>query len=163
MSNVPIQTPYTTTVASLAELKEYMGLEIGLSPWITIDQDRINQFADITEDRQWIHIDPERAAQFSPFGSTIAHGFLVLSFASKIVYETYQITNVQMGLNYGLDRVRFINPVKVNAQIRGRVRLLEVEILPNGGKLKVEITFEIMGEEKPACVAEFIGMVFVGG
>ncbi|MEL7251662.1 MAG: MaoC family dehydratase [Bacteroidota bacterium] len=161
MSNVPTQTPYSTTVASISELKEYMGLEIGLSPWITINQDRIDQFAETTEDRQWIHVDPDRAARFSPFGGTIAHGFLVLSFASKIVYDTYQITNVQMGLNYGLDRVRFINPVRVNSQIRGRVRLLELETLPNGGKLKVEITFEIMGEEKPACVAEFIGMVFV--
>ncbi|MEL7424747.1 MAG: MaoC family dehydratase [Bacteroidota bacterium] len=161
MPNIPTQTPYSTTVASISELKEYMGLEIGLSPWITINQERIDQFAETTEDRQWIHIDPDRAAQFSPFGSTIAHGFLVLSFASKIVYDTYQVTNVKMGLNYGLDRVRFINPVRVNSQIRGRVRLLDLETLPNGGKLKVEITFEIMGEEKPACVAEFIGMVFV--
>ncbi len=161
MSNVPAQSPYCTTVASLAELKAFMGLEIGLSPWIIIKQERIDQFAETTEDRQWIHTDPERAAQFSPFGGTIAHGFLVLSFASKIVYETYQITNVKMGLNYGLDRVRFINPVRVNSQIRGRGRLLELETLPNGGKLKVEITFEIMGEEKPACVAEFIGMVFI--
>lgn len=160
MSSNQSQTPYSTTVATLQDLAPYIEKELGLSAWVTIDQDRINAFAQITEDHQWIHTEPEKAAQLSPFGGTIAHGFLVLSLASKFVYETYQIGSVKMGLNYGLDRVRFIHPVRVDAQVRGRARLVDMEMIPNGAKLKVELTFEIKGEEKPACVAEFIGMVF---
>lgn len=160
MSSDQSQTPYSTTVATLQDLASYIEKELGLSAWVTIDQDRINAFAQITEDHQWIHTEPEKAAQLSPFGGTIAHGFLVLSLASKFVYETYQIGSVKMGLNYGLDRVRFIHPVRVDAQVRGRAKLVDMEMIPNGAKLKVELTFEIKGEEKPACVAEFIGMVF---
>lgn len=154
------QAPYSTTVPTLQDLAPYLEKELGISPWVTIDQERINTFAQVTEDHQWIHTEPEKAAQLSPFGGTIAHGFLVLSLASKFVYETYQIGSVKMGLNYGLDRVRFINPVRVAAQVRGRVKLIGMEAVPNGAKLKLELTFEIKGEEKPACVAEFIGMVF---
>lgn len=152
---------FSSSFDNIAALAERSGDELGISPWILIDQERINAFAQITEDQQWIHTDPAMAAQHTPFGGTIAHGFLVLSLASKVVFDTYKVSSVKMGLNYGLDRVRFITPVPVNSEIRGRVRLLEVErIEPNGGKVKVEITFEIKGQEKPACVATFIGMIF---
>jgi len=116
-----------SVVISTDQLASYIGKEVGVSDWITVDQDRINQFADATGDHQYIHVDPERAAQ-TPFGGTIAHGFLTMSLMVVMGYEgSLKLDNSVMGINYGFDKLRFINPVKVNSQIRGRFVLLSAE------------------------------------
>lgn len=152
--------PYATKLAKLEQLKNYVGKELGLTEWMTIEQDRINTFAEVTEDRQWIHTDPERSAAFSPYKKTVAHGFLVLSLASKISYDALSISDVVMGVNYGLDKVRFTNATRTGAKIRGRVSLMAFDPVPGGAKYKLSIVFELEGEEKPACVAEFIAMAY---
>ena len=111
----PTNTPYSTTIPNLSDLPNYIGKELGLTEWMTIAQERINQFAEATEDRQWIHIDKEKSAAFSPYKETVAHGFLVLSLASKISYDAFSIKNIAMGVNYGLDKVRFPNATKSGA------------------------------------------------
>ena len=156
-------TPYQPTLSKLAELESYVGKELGLSNWVCISQERINKFADATDDHQWIHVDPERSALSSPYNKTIAHGFLVLSLASKFTYETYQIKDVVMGSNYGLDKVRFPNATPVDARLRGRVALIDFRSIPNGARFKLKVTFELEGEEKPACVAEFLGLAYTKG
>ena len=152
--------PYATHFEKIADMENNIGKELGLSKWITISQSRIQQFAEATNDEQWIHVDEERSAKESPFGATIAHGFLVLSLASAFSYECYAIENIKMGVNYGLDKVRFMNAVKVNAELRGRISLMEYEAVKGGAKYKLKVIFEIKGEEKPACIAEFIAMAF---
>lgn len=156
----PTNTPYATKIAHLSELENYIGQELGLTEWMTIEQDRINSFAESTEDRQWIHTDPDRSAAFSPYKKTVAHGFLVLSLASKISYDAFSVEDVVMGVNYGLDKVRFPNATRSDAELRGRVSLLEYDAIPGGAKYKMKIVFELKGEEKPACVAEFIAMAY---
>lgn len=152
--------PYSTQLKELEELKDYVGKELGLTEWMTMEQERINSFAEATEDMQWIHTDPERSAAFSPYKKTVAHGFLVLSLASKISYDAFSIENVVMGVNYGLDKVRFPNATKSDAKLRGRVSLMEYDAIPGGAKYKMKIVFELEGEEKPACVAEFLAMAY---
>lgn len=147
------------TFASVYEMEEVVGQELGVSDWVMIDQKRINQFAEATNDFQWIHIEPEKAAK-TPFGSTIAHGFLVLSMASYFCYETYAVQGLAMGVNYGLDKVRFIAPVPVNSRIRGRVVLQEFKRIPGGAKMTVEITIELEGGYKPASVIQMIGLLY---
>ena len=150
-------------VVSINQLADYVGKEVGLTDWIEIDQDRINQFADATGDHQYIHIDPERAAQ-TPFGPTIAHGFLTLSLMSMLSSQNggIKLENSVMGINYGLDKVRFINPVKVNQKIRARFELASAEEKkPNHYLMKHNVTIEIEGEEKPALIAEWLGMTVV--
>ncbi len=159
--NTNTQTPHHTKFTNLTDMKAYIGKEIGLSEWHSIKQEDINTFARITEDEQWIHTDPEKSKQFSPYKTTVAHGFMVLSLASKFAYETYSIDDVVMGLNYGLDKVRFPNATPVGAEVRGRVLLLEFEEKEKSAKYKMKIIFELKGEEKPACVAEFIAMAYV--
>ena len=154
--------PYSTSLDHLAEMKDHVGKEIGLSEWVTISQDRINAFADCTEDQQWIHIDPVMSAQHSPYKKTVAHGFLVLSLASKFAYETYKIKDVTMGINYGLDKVRFPNATPSGALLRGRISLMTFDEIPGGAQYKVKIVFELKGQEKPACVAEFIARAYTG-
>lgn len=151
------------TVVTTDQLAAYIGREVGVSDWITIDQDRINQFADATGDHQYIHVDPERAAQ-TPFGGTIAHGFLTMSLMVVMGYEgSMKLEDTVMGINYGFDKLRFINPVKVNSRIRGRFVLLSAEEKkPNHFLLKHEVTVEIDGEDKPALIAEWLGMTVVG-
>lgn len=151
------------TVVSTDQLASYIGREVGVSDWITVDQARINQFADATGDHQYIHVDPERAAQ-TPFGGTIAHGFLTMSLMVVMGYEGgLKLENSVMGINYGFDKLRFINPVKVNSRIRGRFVLLSAEEKkPDHFILKHEVTVEIDGEEKPALIAEWLGMTVVG-
>jgi acyl dehydratase len=153
-------TPCSTQLKELEELKDYVGKELGLTEWMTMEQERINSFAEATEDMQWIHTDPERSAAFSPYKKTVAHGFLVLSLASKISYDAFSIENVVMGVNYGLDKVRFPNATKSGAKLRGRVSLMEYDAIPGGAKYKMKIVFELEGEEKPACVAEFLAMAY---
>ena len=151
-------------IVNTAELNNYIGKEVGVTDWVEIDQDRINRFADATGDHQYIHIDPERAAQ-TPFGTTIAHGFLTLSMIPMLSAENggLKLENAVMGINYGLDKVRFINPVKVGSKIRGRFTLTGVEEKkPNHFLLKHTVTIDIEGEEKPALIAESLGMTVIG-
>lgn len=151
-------------VVNTAQLNDYIGKEVGVTDWVEIDQDRINKFADATGDHQFIHIDPERAAQ-TPFGTTIAHGFLTLSMIPMLSAQNggLKLENAVMGINYGLDKVRFINPVKVGSKIRGRFTLTGVEEKkPKHFLLKHTVTIEIEGEEKPALIAESLGMTVIG-
>ncbi|NVJ69612.1 MAG: MaoC family dehydratase [Alphaproteobacteria bacterium] len=145
------------------ELKDYIGQETGVSDWFKIDQERINQFADVTEDHQFIHIDPEAAAK-TPFGTTIAHGFLTLSMLTRLSAGTsLGVKGTVMGINYGCDKVRFMSPVKVDSEIRARVVLKEVTEKPGNRLLiKNEITIEIKGEDRPALIAEWLSMIVVG-
>ena len=156
------QLPYTTEIEKLADLENFVGKELGISNWTEITQEQINTFAKITDDNQWIHTDPERSEKHSPYKKTVAHGFLVLSLASKFSYETLKINDVVMGVNYGLDKVRFMNATKVNSLLRARVSLLEYSKIDGGARYKLKMVFEIQGIEKPACVAEFIGQGYVG-
>ena len=146
------------------QLQDYVGKEVGLTDWITVDQERINQFAEATGDHQYIHLDAERAAQ-TPFGTTIAHGFLTLSLLSMLssMGGGLKLENTVMGINYGLDKVRFLNPVKSGAKIRARFVLASAdEKKPGNYLLKHSVTVEIDGEEKPALIADWLGMTVVG-
>ncbi|WP_312598719.1 MaoC family dehydratase [Brevundimonas sp.] len=145
-----------------SELQALIGREVGLSKWFEVDQARIDAFADCTEDHQFIHIDPE-AAKATPFGGTIAHGFLTLSLASAMSYDAVApLDGVMMGVNYGFDKLRFLAPVRAGSRIRGRFKLLSAED-KGGGRwlLKHELTVEIEGEDKPALIAEWLGMQMV--
>lgn len=137
----------------LQDLAALVGSEIGISDWITVDQGRIDLFAQATGDHQWIHIDRERAAQ-GPYGTTIAHGFLTLSLLPELSQAAFTVDDVRMGINYGLNKVRFPAPVKSGARLRGRFRLLAFDPLPGGAQLTVEVTMEVEGGDKPVCVAE---------
>jgi acyl dehydratase len=139
----------------LAELQSMVGQEIGASDWLTIDQARIDHFAQATGDHQWIHVDPERAAA-GPFGATIAHGFLTLSLLPHFFGSGFAIGDVTMGVNYGLNRVRFPAPVRVGSRLRAHFKLLAFEPLQGGAQLTVEVTVELEGSAKPACVAETV-------
>lgn len=138
---------------SADEVRAATGSELGTSDWLTITQEQVDGFADATLDHQWIHVDTDRARQ-GPFGGTIAHGFLTLSLLSALNAQTYRFENVKMGINYGLNKVRFPNPVRVGARVRSRTRLAEVTEIDGGVQLTVESTVEIDGAEKPACVAQ---------
>src|SRR6266571_7497418 len=148
---------------SLSTIKNFVGEELGVTAWMTIDQERINQYADFTGDHQWIHVDVERARRESPFGSTIAHGYLTLSLAASWQYELGIIpAGVSEALNYGLDRVRFLTPVKVGKRIRDRVVLLAAEQQDKGRLLlKTRNTIEIEGETKPALIAETLTLLLM--
>ena len=154
------ENPYATNFKKLSDLKNWVGKELGLTDWLIINQESINTFARITDDEQWIHVEPEKSKIHSPYKTTVAHGFMILSFASKFCYETFSIDDVSMGLNYGLDKVRFPNATPVGASVRGRVSLMEFEEISGGARYKMKIVFEQKGQEKPSCVAEFIAMAF---
>ncbi|HZM36956.1 MAG TPA: MaoC family dehydratase [Burkholderiales bacterium] len=144
-------------MASIRELASRVGQEVGVSPWVTIDQARIDTFANAIEDFQWIHVDPERA-KGSPFGGTIAHGFLTLSMLSHLSERTFSFSDRRMGVNYGLNRVRFTSPVPSGARVRARFTLAKFEpIEGNGVQVTWNVTVEIEGRDKPALVAEWIG------
>lgn len=146
----------------VTELAHYIGKELGCSEWLTIDQDRINLFAEATGDFQFIHVDPAKAAQ-TPFGGTIAHGFLSLSLIPKLMEDLLVLPEgLKMVVNYGLDSVRFVQPVKVNSRVRLKVELNDVtEKKPGQWLLKAIATLEIEGEEKPAFVAEPLSLCFM--
>ena len=146
----------------VAELKDYVGKELGRSEWLTIDQERINLFAEAPGDFQFIHVDPVKAAQ-TPFGSTIAHGFLSLSLMPKLMEDILILPEgVKMVVNYGLDSVRFIQPVKVDSKVRLKVDMVEVtEKKPGQWLLKATATLEIEGSDKPAYIAEPLSLCFV--
>ena len=140
-------------------MKDSIGADMGTSDWLLIDQDRINAFADCTDDNQFIHVDPEKASK-TPFGSTIAHGFLSLSMLSHFAASVGCVfENTVMGINYGFDKVRFLAPVKVNKRVRAHARLLDVqEKKPGRFLVKQEVTIEIEGENTPALIAEWLTM-----
>ena len=147
-----------------SELQGLIGQEVGVSRWFVVDQARIDAFADCTEDWQFIHVDPDKAAA-TPFGGTIAHGFLTLSLASAMSYDAVApLEGVAMGVNYGFDKLRFLAPVPAGSRVRGRFKLLSAED-KGGGRwlLKHELTVEIEGGDKPALIAEWLGMQMVGG
>lgn len=141
-----------------AEIAETVGTELGVSSWVEIHQDRIDQFADATGDRQWIHIDPERAAD-GPFGTTIAHGYLTLSMLPFLGAQVYAFAGERARVNYGLNRVRFVAPVKVGARIRNRVEVLDVRDIEKGQQVTLQHTVEIEGGDRPACVAETVTLL----
>ena len=145
-----------TEIKNIAELANYAGKEVGISDWLEVSQDRINQFAEATEDRQWIHIDPARAASESPFKTTIAHGFLTLSLLSVLTKSAISVGGVRMGINYGLNRVRFVSPVPAGARIRGRFTLATLEEIKGGVQSTWNVTVEREGSDKPCCVAEWL-------
>jgi acyl dehydratase len=141
----------------LESLKGFVGREIGVTGWLTLTQKRIEQFAEATEDRQWIHLDRERAAAESPYGTTIAHGFLTLSLMSYFVREATQIRHgVRMAVNCGLNRVRFPSPIRSDSKIRARVALLTLKELHDAIQVTFGITMENEGSDKPCCVAEWV-------
>ena len=144
------------TSVSLRELESRVGQEVGISPWVEMPQERIDLFAKATEDFQWIHVDPERA-KGSPFGGTIAHGFLTLSMLPKLSESTFEFSDRKMGVNYGLNKVRFTAPVPSGAKIRGRFTLAKYEKLEGGVQVTWNVTIEREGGDKPVCVAESIG------
>ncbi|PCH62960.1 MAG: hypothetical protein COC19_02040 [SAR86 cluster bacterium] len=153
-----------SNIVNPATLPDYLDTEVGITDWFEIDQARIDKFAEATEDFQYIHIDPERAAT-TPFGSTIAHGFLTLSLMSMLSANNggIKLENTVMGINYGLDKVRFITPVKVGAKIRARFTLMTaVEKKPKHFLMKHKVTIDIQGADKPALIAEWLGMTVVG-
>ena len=144
------------TFQTLAELATCVGQEVAVSDWITITQQQVNTFADATGDHQWIHVDAEKA-KAGPFGGTIAHGFLTLSLLPRFLESTIVISDVRMGINYGLNKVRFVNPVLVGSRLRARMSLAASENIENNGKQMVwDITIEIEGKDKPACVAQAV-------
>lgn len=146
----------TTRFPSLdAALQAAPGIHLGYSSWLEITQERIDAFAEATDDRQWIHVDPERAAR-GPFGTTIAHGYLTLSLAVPLVSEVVAVEGVAMGINYGTNRVRFPAPVPVGSRLRAGVELVASEGVDGGGQLTLAVVFEIEGAVKPACVAEVV-------
>jgi acyl dehydratase len=151
---------YKTTFESLSDMQEYIGKELGLTDWVVIDQDTINAFAKLTGDEQWIHVDPEKAAQHSPYKKTVAHGFLVLSLASRFTFESHIVQDAGMTINYGLEKVRFPNAVPVGSKVRGRVSLSDLSIMEGRAKYQLNIVFELEGQERPACVAEWLLMVY---
>jgi len=145
---------------SFADLPALAGHEIGVSDWLIIDQSRIDLFAEATGDRQWIHVDRERAAREMPGGKTIAHGYLTLALIPALIQELLKIEGLKRGLNYGADKARFTNMVPEGSRVRARQKLLSVE--PKGGGLKLvsEITIEIEGQKRPACIAETIAIIY---
>jgi acyl dehydratase len=149
-------------IASIEEIKWRVGQEVGVSDWILVDQARIDSFAEITEDPQFIHIDPEAAAR-TPFGGTIAHGFLTLSLLSRMAAEAMlRPAEIKMGVNYGFEKVRFLAPVRSGKRVRGRFTLARMdEKRPGQWQFTHQVTVEIEGEDKPALVAEWIGLIFI--
>ncbi|MDP2785992.1 MAG: MaoC family dehydratase [Sulfurimicrobium sp.] len=145
-----------TIIDHLADLQARVGQELAVSDWLEITQQRIDQFAEATGDHQWIHVDAARAAQESPFGGTIAHGYLTLSLLAKFAQESIAIGNVRMGVNYGLNRVRFTAPVRAGKSIRARFKLAAYDEIAGGAQLTWNASVEIEGSEKPACIAEMI-------
>ncbi len=144
------------TFASFDELRAAVGTDVAVTDWLTITQERIDRFADATDDHQWIHVDAERAAQ-GPFGRTIAHGFLTLSLLSRWLGEAVQVQGVRLSINYGTERVRFTAPVPVGSRLRAHLHLLSLQpIEPDGVHLCWRATVEIEGQTKPACVAEML-------
>jgi len=143
------------------EMHKYVGQEIGVSDWVEVTQDRINQFAEATGDHQWIHVDVERAKKDMPDGKTIAHGFLTLSLIPMLVVQVSRVNGIRMGVNYGLNKVRFPAPVPVGSKLRAGVKVLSFGEIPGGAQAVNEVTIEREGGDKPCCVAETVVRYYV--
>ena len=141
------------------ELLEQVGADLGHTDWMPVEQERVNLFADATGDHQWIHVDPEKAAA-GPFGACIAHGYLSLSLASCFLPQLIKVNHFSMGVNYGCDKVRFPNTVKVGANIRGKGEVISVEEIKKGFQAIIRVTIEIEGEERPGCVVDTISRFY---
>lgn len=150
-----------TEIEGVAKLRLLVGREAGVSEWVEVSQERIARFAEATEDRQWIHTDPGRAARESPFKATIAHGFLTLSLLSEMGRTAVAVGGVRMGINYGLNRVRFVSPVPAGSRVRGRFVLAALEEIKGGAQATWEVTVEREGGGKPCCVAEWLVRYYV--
>ena len=149
------------TINGLDELKGKVGEELGVSDWHEVTQDEIDEFARVTGDDQWIHVDPERAKE-TPFGGTIAHGYFTLSLGPRFSYDMFALEGVTFGVNYGLGKVRFPAPMPVGGKVRMRAELVAVDDIPGGAQFTVKQTFELEGGEKPVCVAESISRAYTG-
>ena len=149
------------TVNGIDELKTKVGDELGVSEWHEVTQEKIDAFAEVTGDDQWIHIDPERAKE-TPFGGTIAHGYYTLSLAPRFSYDLFKLEGVAFGLNYGLNKVRFPAPMPVGDRVRMRMELQSVDDIPGGAQITMKLTFERDGGDKPVCVAESLSRVYSG-
>ncbi|MDG4826178.1 MaoC family dehydratase [Asanoa sp. WMMD1127] len=146
--------------ASVEDLAAAVGETLGPGEWFEVDQARVNLFADATDDHQWIHVDPERAAT-SPFGGPVAHGFLTLSLLPALVGDLYTVKGTRMGVNYGLNRVRFPAPVRVGTSVRVSAEIAAVDPVPGGVQLVAKVTVENNGSDKPVCVAETVSRIYV--
>jgi acyl dehydratase len=142
------------------DLASFAGQEMGVSDWVAIAQDRINKFADATGDHQWIHIDVERAKKEMPGGKTIAHGYLTLSLLPMLAAQILRVSGVARGINYGSNKVRFTNMVTVGSRVRARQKLVSVEARAGGLQMINEMTIEIEGQDRPACIAETISLIY---
>ncbi len=149
------------TVNGIDDLKARVGDELGVSDWHEVTQDKVNAFAEVTGDDQWIHIDPDRAKE-TPFGGTIAHGYYTLSLAPRFSYDLFRLEGVAFGLNYGLNKVRFPAPMPVGDRVRMRMELQSVDDIPGGAQITMKLTFEREGGDKPVCVAESLSRVYSG-
>ncbi len=149
------------TLTGTDEIKAHLGQELGVSEWHEVTQAAIDEFAEITGDDQWIHVDPERAKD-TPFGGTIAHGYYTLSLAPRFSYAMFSLDGFAFGVNYGLNKVRFPAPMPVGGKLRMRARLTEVEEISGGLQITTELTFEREGGEKPVCVAQSLARVYTG-
>lgn len=146
---------------NLEEFRSIKGKDLPTGEWYSVTQQMINDFANATLDKQWIHVDEERAAKESPFKSTVAHGFMSVAMISRMLEEMFVVKSVKMGLNYGLNKVRFPSPVPVNSELRMHTSVKDIEDINNNGiKITFSCTIEIKGQEKPACVAEFLAALF---
>ena len=149
-------------IRSVEDAKKLEGLEVGLSDWAVIDQNRIDQFAEATADHQWIHVDTERAAREMPDGKTIAHGYLTLALIPALTGKFVEVENLARAINFGVNKVRFYTPVPVGARVRARATVVKAQRRAGALLLTSEIRIEVEGEKKPACVAETLGMYFFG-
>ncbi len=147
-------------ISSVEELKSLLGQRIGSSDWVEVTQEQIQKFADATGDHQWIHCDPQRAKLESPYGVAIAHGFLTLSLAPALSQQISKFEGLKLGVNYGLNRVRFPNAVKVGCRVRMHSDLVDLKDVPGGVQVTYKQVFEVEGEDKPACVAETIARLY---
>ena len=146
------------TINGIDEIESLIGQELGVSEWTTIDQDAINTFADVTADHQWIHVDEARAAE-GPYGATIVHGFFTLSLIPKFSSEVFSIEGVSIRVNYGLNKVRFLQPVVVGSRLRGKIEVKDVIRGEKGTQVILAHTIEIDGQERPACIAEVVTLL----
>jgi acyl dehydratase len=145
----------TTIIEGIDGLKAKQGEHLGYSDWLEITQERVNEFAEATGDHQWIHVDPERA-KAGPFGGPIAHGYLTISLAPMLLPQVMRVEGIQMGVNYGINKLRFPSPVPVGAKLRVGAQLADVEDIAGGAQVTLDLTFEVEGKDKPACVAQAV-------
>lgn len=149
------------TIDGIDALAAWVGKELACSDWVTVDQARIDAFAEVTGDRQWIHVDPERAARESPYGATVAHGYLTLSLLPMLMGAALRIDNIGLAVNYGLDRVRFPAPVRCGQRLRARLRLEELAAIDAGGiQVRWDVTVDIDSVDKPGCVAQLLARYY---